>query len=67
MAEDEIYKLQLIFTGIEEQGATCDITDWERSFMADMQERFNEYRERTRISDKQWAIIDRIYDKVIGA
>jgi hypothetical protein len=67
VTEDEIHKLQLIITGIEEQGATCDVTKWERDFMDSQRERLEQYGERTRISDKQWAIIDRIYDKVIGA
>lgn len=59
--------LELIFNGIEEQGDSCPISKWERDFMADMKDRYNEWGDRMRVSYKQWAIVHRIYDKVIGS
>ncbi len=66
MTSDETLKLELILNGVEEQGVSCDITAWERDFVESFRERLEEYGERTRVSEKQWAILDRIYDKVVG-
>lgn len=65
ISQDEQFKLELIWNGIDEQGADCDVTKWERDFMADQQQRFETYGSRMFMSPKQWEIIDRIYDKVI--
>lgn len=40
------------------------ITDWERSFMADQVKRYEEYGSRTRFSDKQMDVIERVYAKL---
>lgn len=66
MDNDQQDKLNLIITGIKEQGDGCPISEWERDFMISIEERLLEWGERMRVSDKQWAVIDRIYDKVIG-
>jgi hypothetical protein len=62
---DQRLKIELICNGIEEQGISADVTKWERDFMADQAERLETYGERMFVSDKQWAIIDRIYEKVV--
>lgn len=63
---DQQYRLELICEGIREQGDAADVTKWERDFMDGLEEKVNLYGSRTFVSDKQWAIVDRIYDKVIG-
>jgi hypothetical protein len=48
-----------------EFGDDCDeLTDWERGFMDDQIKRYEEYKERTRFSDKQMNIINRVYEKL---
>lgn len=42
----------------------ADLTEWERSFMHDQLERYETYGERTRFSEKQMGVIDRVYAKL---
>lgn len=64
---DQRLKLELIINGIAEQGEDADVTKWERDFVADQEQRLEEWGDRMLISDKQWGILDRIYDKVVGS
>lgn len=41
-----------------------EISDWERGFLTDQQERVEKYGSSTRFSDKQWKILDRVAEKI---
>jgi DNA polymerase-3 subunit epsilon len=43
-----------------------DLSDFERSFIADMKTKLDKYGERSLLSDKQWQILERIRDKVVA-
>lgn len=40
------------------------LSEWERGFVADLVERREKYKETTRVSPKQWAILERIEEKL---
>jgi len=42
---------------------TKDVTDWEETFLEDTWVRTNEGRDTARLSEKQVAVIERIYNK----
>ena len=64
MTEEELDNVELKLKAFTEFGDDADLTDWERGFMADQCARFEQYGERVRFSDKQMAIIDRVYGKL---
>lgn len=39
------------------------LSEWEQNFMVDMESKVLEWGDRARISEKQMAVLDRIYDK----
>jgi DNA polymerase-3 subunit epsilon len=45
-------------------GGTGELSDFERSFVADMKTKLDKYGERSLLSDKQWVILERIKEKV---
>jgi hypothetical protein len=47
-------------------GGTGELSDFERSFVADMKTKLDKYGERSLLSDKQWQILERIRDKVVA-
>lgn len=63
MDNDQQFKLELIINGAKDD--MDKLTEWEQNFLISLEERYNEWGDRTRISDKQWVILDRIYDKVV--
>ena len=63
MTEDELGYFTEILDKIEEDEGP--LNDWEKGFMADQRERWEEYGDQTRMSDKQWAIIHKVA-KVYG-
>lgn len=44
----------------------ASLSDWERSFIKDQLERHEKYGSGIRISPKQWAVINRVYEKITG-
>ena len=65
MNEEEADQIELYLNAWNEFKDTAeDITDWERSFMADQVKRYEEYGARTRFSDKQMDVIERVYEKL---
>lgn len=66
LSSEQILKLELTINGVKESADDpgSEVTEWEFNFMVDQEERYQQYGDGMRISDKQWAIIDRIYDKV---
>lgn len=67
LSEDQRFKLELVIQGVKEamDNPNSEITEWEQGFITDQAERYAQYGDNTRFSDKQWAIIDRVYDKVV--
>jgi hypothetical protein len=43
--------------------STVELTEWEKSFVQGISERVEKYGETTLISDKQAAVIDKIFSK----
>lgn len=65
MNEEDADDIELKLKAYEEYGDDCsDITDWERGFMDDQVKRWEQYGSRTRFSDKQLDIINRVYGKL---
>jgi hypothetical protein len=42
------------------------ISDWEENFIASMHEKLDEEGDSFELSDKQWAVLERIEQKVYG-
>lgn len=73
LSVDERLRLDMILEGYKEQREKAEemdepdpLTEWEQGFIISTEERYNLYKDETRISPKQWAVLDRIYDKVVG-
>jgi len=65
MNEEDNDDVLIKLNAYTEFGDDCDeLTDWERGFFEDQIKRYEEYGSRTRFSDKQMAIIDRVYAKL---
>lgn len=65
MTEEENDQIQLYLNAYNEYGDDCaELTDWERSFMDDQVKRYEQYGNRTRFSDKQMDVIERVYGKL---
>jgi hypothetical protein len=69
---DERLRLDLILGGYKEKreaaerdGTEDPLTEWEQGFIISTEERYNQYQDETRISAKQWGVLNRIYDKVV--
>lgn len=60
---DQILILELALNGAKER--FDDLTEWEQGFMVSTDERYELYKESTRFSDKQWAVVLRVYEKVM--
>lgn len=43
------------------------LSDWESSFFSDQEKRYEQYGSRIHLSPKQWAVLDRMYEKVTEA
>lgn len=55
-------KLAFMLTTIGENRK--DLNDWERQFFDDQVKRYDEYKANIRLSPKQWAILNKMYDKI---
>lgn len=62
LTQEEEEQLQLY---LDEFSSNEDrLTEWEKGFVHDMQERFEKYEQTLFVSGKQWKILTRIYEKV---
>jgi len=43
------------------------LSEWEAGFFADQEKRYKEYGARMYLSPKQWAVLNRMYEKVTEA
>ena len=66
MTEEEHDDLEMKFKAFEEYKDQSEVTSWELGFIEDQIKRFEEYGPRARYSDKQMAIINRVYDEKIA-
>jgi hypothetical protein len=57
-------RLELILTAARASAEAGLLNDWERTFAADMLERFERYGERLYVSEKQWSVLDRLEIKL---
>lgn len=62
---DQRLKLEMILAGQEENPSALD--NWETGFVASFAERYELYKDGVLISEKQWAILDRIYNNIVSA
>lgn len=63
LSEDQSLKLAMAIEGSKERYE--ELSEWEQGFIASTEERHTQYGDDIRVSDKQWAVIDRIYEKVV--
>lgn len=59
---DQEEKLRFMIADISEN--LKELSNWERDFMNDQIKRYDEYGATMRLSPKQFAIIERIYEKI---
>lgn len=60
---DQRLKLELILEGSRE--FPDELNGWETGFVSSMSERYESYKDEILISEKQWGVLDKIYDKVM--
>lgn len=60
--DDSRLKLELVLEAAKENSDA--LSDWEIGFMSSTQERYDTYKDAIRFSEKQWAVIERVWDKV---
>lgn len=60
--DEERLKLELAIEGAKDN--FDELSEWEQAFMVSTEERYKEYGDGTRMSEKQWGVIDRVYEKV---
>lgn len=72
LSVDERLRLDMILEGYKEKREEAErndeedpLSEWEQGFIISTEERYNLYKDETRISPKQWAVLNRIYDKVV--
>lgn len=58
-------KLQFMLSEIGEQRKL--LTEWEQGFFDDQVKRYDEHGARMYLSGKQWAVLERMYEKVADA
>lgn len=64
MNEEEQDDIETKLNAYTEFGDDANLTDWERGFMDDQIKRYEQYGARTRFSDKQMDVINRVYGKL---
>lgn len=64
LSEEARFKLEQTIEACKEEEAWDMLSEWEQGFLTSTDERFKQYGDGTRFSDKQWAVIERIYEKV---
>lgn len=57
-------KFQFMLSSISENVKV--LSEWEKNFYDDMVKRYDEFAANIRLSEKQWAAMDRIYTKATG-
>jgi hypothetical protein len=60
--ENQLQFVEFAFPVIKEN--RHQLSTWEQGFMDDQFERFTEYGPDTSFSEKQWAVIERVWNKL---
>jgi hypothetical protein len=63
--DDQRLKIDMVLEACKEPEMFHSLSEWEQGFISSTEERYNLYKDATRFSEKQWAVIDRIYDRVM--
>ena len=63
LSEDELARLREILSDAEH---SARLSDWEMNFCDDLRDRVLDYAERTRVSARQWEVIERIEGRLYG-
>lgn len=63
MGSEELEHLMEILSADEEGHGF--LTEWEKDFIDQTRERYKQYGDRISVSEKQWAILERIYAKIM--
>ena len=61
---DDVERLEAILRGAAESRDANLLTAWEIDFLNDMRDRFTTYGNRMYVSEKQWAVLDRLETKM---
>jgi len=67
--QEQFEKIEQTIAGVNELmegGNGGELSEFEESFMISMDERVTQYGSDTFVSPKQMAIIDKIYEKIVG-
>lgn len=59
----DIERLERLFEEADETGDE-HLTEWEQDFLESLSDRVAEYGDRTRISERQWEVVERIEGKL---
>lgn len=62
--EKQVHLLEEIF---EAAPSSSRLSQWEQNFLCELQERFEVYRAKTQITDRQWESLHQIERKLFGA
>ena len=62
MDHRDLERLKIYVEALEDE--TERMTAWELGFFEDLSVRCDEYGERTQMSGKQWAALERIYERL---
>lgn len=62
LTQEEEERLHNLLQTLE--GCTKALSDWERNFLADQSNRYQQYGSKIFMSPKQWAVLQRMYEKV---
>jgi hypothetical protein len=65
LSDDERFKLDIVLEACRDEDIFKGLSEWEQGFISSTDERYKLYKDATRLSEKQWGVIDRIYDKVV--
>lgn len=64
ITEEQLDLIQQVIEGVREDDSA--LNDWEREFMKSVTERVEKYGQKTYMSEKQMAVVQRVYDKLMG-
>lgn len=64
MEQEQEERLQALFADLE--AGVKYLSDWEKNFLSDHIERYQKYGNDIRLSPKQWAVLEKMHEKVAG-
>jgi len=64
LTDDQEEKVRFMLSELDSDEARKIMNSWERDFVFDQVKRYDQYGSQMNLSPKQWAILDKIYEKV---